>query len=126
MPGIAWFFIVGILTLMPASDVPQVGWLDNIPNFDKIVHAGLFGGLTFLFSWPYFKSDISFRRKINYFTRIAIAACIWGLAIEFIQKFFVSSRDFDLLDWAADTVGILIAFWICKRILKYVENTKVV
>ena len=66
LPGIAWFFIVGVLTLMPASDVPTVNWMDNIPNFDKLVHAGLFGGLTILFALPLLKSGIYEKQKINY------------------------------------------------------------
>ncbi len=66
LPGIAWFFVVGILTLMPASDVPEVSWMDNIPNFDKLVHAGLFGGLAFLFALPLLKSQFSQKQKLNY------------------------------------------------------------
>ena len=122
LPGIAWFFIVALLTLLPGSDIPAIGWLENM-QFDKIIHAGLFGGLTFLFSLPYFKANFSIQRKINYFIRIAMAASIWGLTVEFIQKFFIPGRDFDLLDWAADSVGVIIAFWLCKQILKYL-NTK--
>jgi len=119
LPGIAWFFIVGILTLMPASDVPTVSWMDNIPNFDKLVHAGLFGGLSFLFALPLLKSGFSEKQKVNYSIRISLATIVWGITIEFLQKFFVPSRDFDLLDWAADSVGVIIAFWIIIRILKY-------
>jgi VanZ family protein len=119
LPGIAWFFIVGVLTLMPASDVPQVSWMDNIPNFDKLVHAALFGGLALLFALPLLKSGFSQKQKVNYSIKISLASVIWGITIEFMQKFFVPSRDFDLLDWAADTVGVIIAFWLIIRILKY-------
>ncbi len=114
LPGIAWFFIVLVLTCMPGSDVPKIRWLDGI-YFDKWVHAGMFGGLTFLFSFPFFKSDFSTIERLHYFIRIALAASIWGLTIEFIQKYFVISRDFDLLDWAADSVGVVIAFWFCRH-----------
>jgi VanZ family protein len=93
--------------------------MDNIPNFDKLVHAGLFGGLTFLFALPLLKSGFSEKQKINYSIKISLAAVVWGITIEFLQKFFVPSRDFDLLDWAADTLGVIIAFWIVIRILKY-------
>lgn len=122
LPGIAWFFIVAILTLMPGSDVPQIGWMDAIPNFDKLVHAGLFGGLTFLFCLPYFKSAFSHRQKINQFIRIALAVITWGITVEFLQKYFVVGRDFELLDWAADSAGALIALWFSIRILKYLEK----
>ena len=118
LPGIAWFFIVGTLTLMPGNDVPEVGWLDRIKNFDKVVHAGLFGGLTFLFCLPYFKSFFSYHQKINYFIRVSLAAIVWGITIEFLQKYFVPGRSFDLTDWIADSIGVLIALWLCIKIVK--------
>lgn len=118
LPGIAWFFMVGILTLMPAKDVPEVGWMDSIPNFDKIVHAGLFGGLAFLFCLPFVQSHFSLKLKISYLVRISLATVVWGITIEFLQKFYVPSRDFDLLDWAADSVGVIIALWLIIIILK--------
>ena len=124
LPGIAWFFIVGILTLMPAKDVPEVGWMDNIPNFDKFVHAVLFGGLVFLFSLPLIVSHLSKKQKINYLIRISLAAVIWGITIEFLQKFYVPSRDFDLLDWAADSVGVILSLWLVIVILKRLEKKK--
>ena len=118
LPGIAWFFVVGILTLMPANDVPEVGWFDKIPDFDKFVHAVLFGGLVILFAMPVLKSQVSSRQKVNYAIRVCIAAVVWGITIEFLQNFFVPSRDFDLLDCAADTFGLLIALWLCIRLLR--------
>ena len=122
LPGIAWFFIVALLTLLPGSDIPKVGWLDRIPNFDKVVHGGMFGALTFLFYLPYLKSTLPHQQKINYLRRISLAAVVWGLTTEFIQKFFIPGRDFDLLDWAADTAGVLIAYWLCVKILKSLEK----
>jgi hypothetical protein len=115
LPGIAWFFIVLVLTTMPGNDVPKEPWLDGI-YFDKWVHAGMFGGLTLLFSWPFYKSNFSSQQRLHYFIKIALAASIWGLAIEFIQRFYAINRDFDLLDWAADSFGALVAFFICKKL----------
>jgi hypothetical protein len=123
LPGIAWFFIVGTLTLMPGSDIPEVGWLDKIKNFDKVVHAGLFGGLTFLFCLPYFKSFFSHHQKINYFIRVSLAAIVWGITIEFLQKYFVPGRSFDLTDWIADSFGVLIALWLCIKIVKHLHSS---
>lgn len=125
LPGIAWFFIIMVLTCLPGSDLPKIGWLNKI-YFDKWVHIGMFGMLVFLFSFPFFKSPLSFAKKINYFLWIAITASLWGLAIEFIQKYFVAGRSFDLLDWAADSAGALISFWFCRsRIEKASSMMKV-
>ena len=76
LPGIAWFFIILVLICLPGGDIPKAGWLDKI-YFDKWVHTGLFGVLTFLFCWPLYKSDFSEQKRINYFIKIALAASIW-------------------------------------------------
>lgn len=124
LPGIAWFFIVCILTLMPGKDVPQVNWLGSIWEFDKLVHAALFGGMTFLFCLPLVKYPITHQEKLHYFIRIGLAVIVWGITIEFLQKYFIPGRDFELLDWAADTLGALIALWLVIRILKHFERKK--
>ena len=70
-----------------------------------------------MFCLPYFKAPFSFQKKTNYFIRIALAASIWGITVEFLQKYFIPGRDFELLDWAADSTGALIAFFICQMIV---------
>lgn len=114
MPGIAWFFVVLFLTCLPGKDIPQINWLENI-NFDKVVHIGVFGLLTVLFCWPFYNSSFNKTERLQYFIKIAIATSIWGLTIEFIQKYFIPGRSYDLLDWAADSIGALIAYWFCRK-----------
>jgi VanZ family protein len=114
IPGIAWFFIILVLICLPNNEIPKIGWLTNI-NFDKAVHVGIFGVLTVLFCWPFYNSSLPNKERLHYFIKIAIATSIWGLATEFIQQFFVPGRSFDLLDWAANSLGALIAFWFCKK-----------
>ncbi len=119
IPGIAWFFIVLYIMCLPGSDIPSANWLSSI-YFDKWVHVGVFALLVLLLCWPFYKSDFNKRERLQYFIKIAIAASIWGLTIEFIQKYFVAGREFDLLDWAADSLGALIAFWFCrKKLIKF-------
>ena len=109
IPGIVWFIFVMVLLCLPGSDLPKVeDWLNKI-YFDKWVHIGLFSVLTFLFMWPILRSSLKPRDKWLYVIRIAIATSVWGLTTEFIQKFFVPGRSFDLFDWAADSLGALIA-----------------
>lgn len=119
IPGIAWFFLVLILICLPGSRIPPVDtWLNDI-YFDKWVHAGLFAVLTFLFIYPVTKLSIPQLVKKNTASKIAIAACIWGLTTEFIQKYFVPDRSFDMFDWGADSLGVLTAFiWSRKKYLK--------
>ena len=119
IPGIAWFFLVLFLICLPGSDIPYVAtWLDDI-YFDKWVHTGLFSMLTFLFIYPLRKLDLTLAVKKNTAIKIAIAACVWALTTELIQKYFIPGRSYDLFDWAADSFGILIAFtWCWKKYLK--------
>jgi len=114
IPGIAWFFIVLYIMCLPGSDIPSANWLSYI-YFDKWVHVGLFALLVVLLCRPFYKSDFNKRERLQYFIKIAIAASIWGLTVEFIQKYFVPGRSFDMLDWAADSFGALIAFFICRK-----------
>jgi VanZ family protein len=116
IPGIAWFFLITYLLCIPGNEVPEISWTDNIPFFDKWVHAALFGGLTLLFCWPFYKSSFKNEERFQYFIRIAVSASILGLAFEFIQKYFVPGRDYDLLDWAADSFGVLVAFLLCSKL----------
>ena len=115
IPGIAWFFLVLFLMCLPGNEFPKhIEWLEKI-HFDKFVHIGLFGILALLWMWPYVKSNIDSKEKLQTIFKIALAVSVWGLTIEFIQKFFIPFRSFDLWDWAADTVGAFIAWLYMKK-----------
>ena len=114
IPGIAWFFVVLFLICLPATEIPEVTWLDKI-YFDKWGHAGLFGMLTLLFCWPFYNSTVNNKERLHYFIKVAFAVSVWGLTTEFIQKYFISGRAFDIMDWVADIFGALIAFWFCRK-----------
>src|SRR5262245_35434935 len=83
IPGIIWFiFVMGVIFL-PGDDVPDEDWL-NIADFDKLIHACLFGGIVFFFCFPFKKAGPGQEEKKNLFIRITIATIVWGLATEFI------------------------------------------
>ncbi len=114
LPGIAWFFVVLYIMCLPGSDIPKVGWL-NMIYFDKWVHVGVFTLMGVLFCWPFYRSSFNKKEKLGYFIKIAIAGSIWGLTIEFIQKFWVPGRSFDMFDWAADSLGALVGYFFSAR-----------
>ncbi len=104
---------------MPGSELPVASdWMSRI-YFDKWVHVGLFTVLAFLFMYPVLRTSWENPVKRNYFLKIALAASLWGLVIEFIQKFYISGRSFDLYDWLCDSAGALIALlftrWLLNR-----------
>jgi len=114
LPGIAWFFIVLVLICLPGNEIPSTNWFDKV-YLDKWVHAGIFGLLALLFMLPVALANREQRIKLQWFLCIAIATSIWGLATEFIQKYLVTGRSFDLLDWAADSLGAALVFIYCMR-----------
>lgn len=115
MPGIAWFFVVLILICLPDNDLPKPeSWMEKV-FLEKWVHAGMFGILAFLFMWAVSKTGYSNAIKWGYFIKIALATSIWALATEFIQKFYIPGRSFDIMDWAADILGIAAAIIYARK-----------
>jgi VanZ family protein len=88
-------------------------WFTQI-DFDKFIHIGLFAILAFLFMYPFSTTALSKQQKWHYFIKITIASSLWGLTSELIQRFFIPGRSFDLFDWAADSLGGIIALVFCK------------
>jgi VanZ family protein len=117
IPAILWFIITTVLLVLPGPDIPSVGFLDII-YFDKWVHAGLFGGMTFLFSLPFFWKLNATKKLLIY---IAIVCVLYGVAMEYVQKYIAFERDFDYFDMVADGVGCIIGYFasaILKRRLE--------
>lgn len=111
----AWFIAVLILVVLPGESLPTEHEWMAIAYLDKWVHAFMFALLTFLFLLPVAQSSLYTQQKRHYFIRICLSACVWGLTTEYIQGFYIPTRSFDLVDWAADSIGVLIAFVYCRR-----------
>ncbi|MBV9961912.1 MAG: VanZ family protein [Parafilimonas sp.] len=118
IPAIVWFIIANILFLMPGPDVPSVSFLDII-YFDKWVHAGLFCGLTILIAYPFIKAGYFSKRLL---TKIAIACALYGVLIEFLQKYVAFERDFDVFDMLADAIGCVIGYFAANRLYRWITE----
>jgi VanZ family protein len=117
---IAWSTIILILLTLPGSMLPDESSF-KIPNFDKLVHISLFGGFVLLWGF-YFSKKIKTQKKLLVvFFRIFVIGCLYGTSTEFIQKYFIPSRDFDIADILADIVGAAIAYGICNIYLSIEE-----
>ena len=107
---------------MPNRDIPSVGFLDAI-YFDKWVHAGIFAMLTFLFSWPFRKL---YPPPYRLFISIAVLALLYGIAMEYVQKYLTTDRDFDYNDMLADGFGCLLGYiairYVVNRLRVSIKN----
>jgi len=79
---------------------------------DKWVHTGLFLVLYLLvraaFSW-----------KLNPYTFVVLLFCVlYGVLIEYIQKWFIPNRSFDLFDILADAAGAVTGWLVGLRVYK--------
>lgn len=105
------------LTLAPHP----VGDMDIplFPGADKIVHALMFGFLTFVILLDLSRGG-EWRKIKGWELIISAAASIaLGVVIEYIQRAMNLGRSFDILDMAADAVGPVLAVILWKILARY-------
>ena len=118
LPGIAWFFLLLILICLPGDDLPKGNNWMNAVYFDKWVHTGLFSVQAFLIMLPFTRYSITSEKTFSLLLKIAVGVSIWGLTTEYIQRYFIPGRNFDLWDWAADSFGAFLALIVCRKIFQ--------
>jgi VanZ family protein len=114
-PALAWTLFIFILLVLPGKMLPNEKHF-IIPQLDKMVHIILFGGFVFLWSFYFSKKEL--KETLNgKFLRITFIACLYGSAMEVIQKYFIPNRDFDIYDIAADVAGAIAGYIVVKLIV---------
>jgi VanZ family protein len=119
--AITWFIVSVILFTLPGTAFPQENWLDEI-YFDKWVHIGIFTILVTLWCLALYRLKPGKENgwyRLSFFW-IAMAALAYGIAIEFIQKYFIPFRSFDYTDMIADGAGCLAGWIFCSR--RYIKK----
>ncbi len=113
-PAVIWFIISIVLLTLPGNDLPH-STLFDLPNFDKYVHFGMFFLLTVLFGYPFAKLPIKPSAIPTVFNRITLYIILYGIIMEFVQKFFTSTRSFDVIDILFDSVGSLFGLLVIRQ-----------
>jgi len=118
------FVLIFILLSMPGSEIQGTNWISiilHLPFADKIIHMGLFGSLALsLFSHFEQYSNISFRSTRT--KALSLILCIlFGIGMEFYQKYFVPSRGLDVIDMLADAAGALLALPFFNMVKHYIQ-----
>lgn len=104
--AIIWFIISTILLTLPGSDIPKAGWLDKI-HFDKIVHIGMFALLSLLWCFALLKKTSDKKKLRQWFLSVTVIWIVYGIAMEFVQRYFIPGRSFDINDMIADAAGAI-------------------
>jgi VanZ family protein len=119
IPGITWFLISTFLLTIPGNDLPHSPLFD-FPFFDKLVHLGMFFLLAALFCYPFSLINHDASTIKSHFVIVALLVIAYGIAMEFVQKYFVVGRSFDLADILFDGLGsfagmLALTLWYLKK-----------
>lgn len=110
--------IIFILLSLPASNFhTESNWFGNLP-IDKLVHIFLFSSLSFSILVHFEKSKYPKLKTIRSHAYVLIFCILYGIGMEFYQKYFVPSRGFEVSDMLADAVGAILALPVLYRIRK--------
>ena len=95
-------------------------WFDGL-TIDKMIHIVLFGSLV-LSIFTYFQYSNILGLKTIRAKALALIFCIlYGIGMEYYQKYFVPSRSFDVLDMLADAMGALLALPFFNMVKHYIQ-----
>lgn len=106
--GLAYSIFLTILLLSPAQDIPV-----PIEASDKVAHIAVFFFLTLIWLL-YFKLKSGNEKMKPYWTPFVIL--IYGIIIEIIQGLLIASRTADGWDILANSVGILVGWFVFERL----------
>jgi len=108
--ALIWTLMTIGLLCIPGSELPKGGFIDEIKNFDKLIHVLLFGGIVLLWgSWSHLRmpDDRSWFKNI---CSITLGVILLGIIMEYVQLYFIPHRDFDKADISADMAGAIASF----------------
>lgn|SRR5690606_25409754 len=119
--AILWAFIMTVLLLLPANDLPSTNFF---PGFDKLVHTGSFYLLSTLML---FGRVVDTKRRATKFKTLIIVffvASFFAFMTEAAQMYLTNSRQAEWWDIFADYVGIGMALF--SYLLLYNPRTQYV
>jgi VanZ family protein len=112
-----WTAFTIFLLCIPGSDIPGDG-LFSIEHLDKVAHVILFGGIVLF--WGFWISNNSGAEQL---TRLVLwtvlLSTVLGIGLEFLQRYAIPNRSFDVGDIWADFGGSAVAaiihiFWVAN------------
>jgi VanZ family protein len=101
--------IIFILLSLPGSNFHEPSnWFGDFP-IDKVVHICLFGSLSFSILVHFETSVYKKLKTVRAHAYVLIFCILYGIGMEYYQKYFVPSRGFDVNDMLADAAGAIMA-----------------
>jgi hypothetical protein len=120
-PSILWTSMIIILLCLPGSMLPEEKGFD-IVGFDKFVHFTLFGVFVYLWCFYFYSKEMPIKKTLIIYFIVFLLAEALGIGLEYVQKYYIPNRDFELGDIIADMMGAGIAYGICNiKLIKKME-----
>jgi VanZ family protein len=106
------FLLIFIASIISGNEVEKVNWI-FIPNFDKLVHLGMYFCFSFVLIYDLFKARTDFS-YLKIFLISALSAPFYGGLLEVVQGLLTKTRTADFIDLLFDTIGsvLAVAFWM--------------
>ena len=117
--------VISVICYLSFFKPPQTE-METIPGIDKLVHTCMYGGLCFLFWTEYLRTHRELNRRKILWGGI-ILPILWGGIIlpilmsgiiELLQSYCTEHRGGDWLDFAANSLGVLLAAMVGYYILR--------
>lgn len=100
--AIIWTVLITVASLVSSNNIPKVSLLGN----DKIVHFLFYFVFVVLWSFATVKSYLN----IKYDLLIVAFAILYGIIIEVLQSVLTKTREADLYDMFANSLGAIVGF----------------
>jgi VanZ family protein len=81
----------------------------RLPFADKIIHMGLFGSLALSLFFHFEQYSKTSFQSIRTKALTLILCIVFGIGMEFYQKYFIPSRNIDVIDMLANATGAILA-----------------
>jgi len=80
----------------------------------------MFSIMVWLWCWGFTRFKAHNKVLERWFLYIAVLWCGYGIGMEFVQRYLVINRSFDMGDIVADSVGCLMGWWYSSR--RYIKK----
>ncbi len=102
LPAILWTILIFIASSIPSNEMPS----STIFQYDKLIHASVFGVLCFLlYRALVLRTPPTGERRAMILS--AGATILYGATDE-LHQLLVPGRSCDIFDWAADALGAMV------------------
>ncbi len=114
-----WAIFILIICLIPGDNIKNINPI-NIPYLDKLIHFFMYMVLSVLLVSSIRRSSFFSKNPNLSYLLIVLLAIIYGGSIELLQRLEIFSRNSDIIDFMANTAGVisgLFIYFVLKKII---------